>query len=58
MARVGKSGPVTIRLSPDVLEALRAIAARDDRSLSNVTDRFLRRALEAARELPEKEPAR
>ena len=58
MARVGKhkSGPVTIRLSPDVLEALRKLAEREDRSLSYVMDRALRQALEAGKALPIREP--
>jgi predicted transcriptional regulator len=55
---VTKSGPVTIRLSPDVLAALREIAAREDRSLSYVMNRTLRRALEAAREIPKQESAK
>jgi len=53
MARVAekKSGPITIRLSPDVIAQLRVIADREDRSLSYVMDRELRARLEGLGEL-------
>jgi predicted HicB family RNase H-like nuclease len=56
MPRIKKlSGPMSIRLDPDVREALEELAKSDDRSVSSYINRVLRQHVEG---IPKKPKAR
>ena len=46
------TGPMSIRLEPDVKAAVQELAAADDRSLSAYINRVLRQHIEAMRKKP------
>ena len=46
------TGPMSIRLEPDVKAAVQELAAADDRSLSSYINRVLRQHIDAMRKKP------